>query len=394
MRRTFGFILCIYMFFLVGCQKKAIHYPISILAYNEEQGVIEEIVEKFRKTFAPIYNDITISYIDFQEALTKEVDFFRDYDIFPMDTIQLEGFIEKKLIVENTLHARQVRVYNAGGTAKAADYKGRVFNFPYTANTYLLFFDNNIYNTNDVKELEKMVKKEGNTEKIALGINFNDSKTLLSFYLGGKVQIFPDWDLFQVTLDSQQGIEITEHIANLKRKGIRNISYDDAVESFKNKELGAIIAPVEYANIYKETLKDRFAVAILPEIKLECTNSLYKLRPTVQVKAYGVNINAKSLNTSSELAYYLTSTPAQYLRFQKKKIYPTNKELKEKVDVKQDKIISTHLEQLQYAIPIPITKKMDKFWPEFTKLINELYEEKVYNIEQRIKELSEKIKTA
>lgn len=395
MKQLYSFMISICcLFLLIGCQKKAIHYPIRILAYNDEQIVLEEIVENFKKTFAPIYNEISISYIDYQEALNKDIDFYRDYDIFAMDTSQLEKFVEKKVIIENTLHSRQVLIYNAGGAAKASDYKGRVFNFPYTANSYLLYFDNNIYNSNDVIELEKMLIKKGNTGISALAIDFNDPYSLLSFYLGGKVQIFPDWDIFKVTLDSEQGIEITENIGKLRSKGVININYDDAIELFKNRLLGAIIAPIEYAMVYKETLKDRFAVAILPEIHLECTNSSFRLRPTVKVKAYGVNINAKSLNTSSELAYYLTSSPAQYLRFQKKKVYPTNKELSKKVDVKQDRVISTHLEQLQYSVPYPSSKKLDVFWVEFPKLMNELYEEKVYNIEERIKELSDKIRNA
>lgn len=382
------------MFILYGCHKKPIHYPIRILAYNEEQGVLEEIISNFKKTYAPIENEITITYIDSKEALKKDVDFFRDYDIFAIQTEQVEKLIEKKIIVENTLHSRQVMIYNAGGAAKAADHKGRIFNFPYTANTYLLFYDNTIYNTNDVKELQKMFTKEKSSDWASLGINLNDPYSLLSFYFGGKVQVFPDWDLFRVTLDSEQGIEITEYISKLKSNGVRNLSYDEASNLFKMKKIAAIIAPIEYASIYKDSLGERFAVALLPEVQLECDNSKFKLRPPVWVNMYSVNINAKSLNTASELTYYITSLPAQHLRFQKKRVFPTQKQLNEKQDVKDDKLILIHLEQLQYAIPPPITKKLDKFWIEFPLLMNELYEGRVYNIEDRIKELSNKIRNA
>ena len=233
-----------------------------------------------------------------------------------------------------------------------------VYGFPYTDNTFFLYYNKAVLTETDVQSFDGILKKCSANKQFAFPMA--DGWYTTSFYFGKDLgyQVAYDDNLAETSIDTdfdnETGVAVTTAMWDyVKTTGFKADANDSKITAGFND--GSIIAAV--TGIWNKTtiesyLGDNFAAAKLP------TYTLYKgatNEEQVQLKAFagyklmGVNNYSKNKTDALDFAEFYTNKENQIKHFEARGFVPTDKEARLDERVQKDICAKAITEQLNYS---------------------------------------------
>ncbi len=230
-------------------------------------------------------------------------------------------------------------------TVKTVTYNGAVYGVPYTTNTWFVYYDKSVFEKDDVKNLDAMLKKG------KVGIPLTDAEYISAFYLANGCTVGNSFDF-----SADKATAVTNYLVDLKNN--KNfVNCDTSVDSLKSGKVSAIFSTASnYEDVVEALGEDNVGIAIAPTFTLD-KNEL-QLKPFVSSSAIGVNPNSKSIKVAVALASFLAGSDAQKAHYELENIIPTDIN----IDDEEDRLLKIQRNTVKnLSVVEPITDKLPNF---------------------------------
>lgn len=236
---------------------------------------------------------------------------------------------------------------------------GAVYGFPFTTNTWFMYYDKSVFTEEDIKSLDTMLEKG----KVAFPLT--NSWYLPAFYVANGGTMFGDNQMDEsagIDFGGEKATAVTNYLVDL----VKNPNFSNDTDGFglaglADGRVNAIFSGAWDASAVQEALGDNMGVATLPTITIDGTAC--QLKSFAGTKVIGVNPNCEYQQVAVALAQYLSSPEAQLAHFTTRTIVPCNTELLEQEDVKTNEIIvAQNYTYENNSITQPFVTAMGLFW--------------------------------
>ena len=256
-------------------------------------------------------------------------------------------------------YLKQVQADNSKTFVDTVTYTdGGVYGFPYTANTWFMFYNKSIFTEEDVKSLDAMLAKA------AVAFPLTNSWYLWSFYAANGGTLFGD-----AGVDGSAGIvlgegatDVTKYLVNMAANA--NFKNDDAglgLAGLKDGTVGAFFSGTWDAEAVKAALGENMGVAQLPTITIN--GEAKQLKSFAGSKAIGVNKQSKNQKAAMQLAAFLSSAEAQKLHYELRGIIPAASALSSDALIAADVVaVGQSLTMQNTAVGQPTIPEMGDYW--------------------------------
>ncbi len=206
----------------------------------------------------------------------------------------------------------------------------QTYAFPYTDNTFFLYYNKAKLSEEDVKTLDGILAKCGPKEQF--GYPMNDGWYNSAFFFGkglGYDVEFSD-QLAEVSVDtdfgSAEGQKVVEAMWSYVNNPKVKADSDDSklTSGFQSGEIIAGVSGIWNKTSIQKYLGDNFGVAKLPTYTLE--GEQVQLKAFAGYKLFGVSKHSPNLVDAQEFAEFYTNKENQIKHFEARGFLPTNKE--------------------------------------------------------------------
>lgn len=182
---------------------------------------------------------------------------------------------------------KMIQEEDASPLISAITYQSAVYGVPYTAKTNVLYYDTSVFEEDDVKSLESILKKG------KIGIQLSNSDIVSAFYLINGLN-------FDLTTDT----EITNYLLDMTK----NKNYVDTNDVTQLGDgVDAVIASTDsYEEAHAALGNKNLGVAILPTFKPNDKN--VQMKSFIDETFVAVNPNSSNIKIAVALAQYLGSS--------------------------------------------------------------------------------------
>lgn len=233
-----------------------------------------------------------------------------------------------------------------------------VYAFPYTDNTFFLYYNKQYLNEEDILSLDGILAKCSANKKFAMPLN--DGWYNTSFYFGAGLG-------YEVTYnDSFAETKITTDFGGDTGKKVTQALYEtvsnpkvlpDANDStiaagFSDGTVIAATSGIWNKKTFSGYLKDNFGVAKLPTYTYDRDGSGEEQKQLTAFAGYklmGVGQYSKNKTAALDFAEFYTNKENQIRRFKDRGFVPTNKEARGEEDVQSDACAKAIETQLKYS---------------------------------------------
>ena len=250
--------------------------------------------------------------------------------------------------------------YEGAMDAATISVKGEdgVYGFPYTDNTFFLYYNKAVLTETDVQSFDGILKKCSANQQFAFPMA--DGWYSTSFYFGKDLgyQVTYDDNLAETSIDTdfdnETGVSVTTAMWNyVKTTGFKADANDSKITAGFND--GSIVAAV--TGIWNKTtiesyLGENFAAAKLPTYTLnkgEANEEQVQLKAFAGYKLMGVNNYSKNKTDALDFAEFYTNKENQIKHFESRGFVPTDKEARLDERVQKDICAKAITEQLNYS---------------------------------------------
>ncbi len=330
-------------------------------------------------------------------------------DVFGFVSDQLNNLVNAGAISPiNTRYADAVKATDLEAAINAATLKNpktgkdTLYAFPETGNGYYLVYDKSVVSAKQAQKLEDVLeacKKAGKKFIMDAGTGFYSCMFVFTGGLSldglekdGVTQKFNKYDEKEV-VDTMKAFSTLVHkyAGTFSSLAVDNIPSGFVSTEKRKSTCGAGIDGTWNSAADKEALGDNFGAAKLPTINVNGEDK--QIVSLYGYKMIGVNSASKYPRTSQILAYYLASEECQKQRVQQLGWDPTNKNIIDSDDVKNDPALSALVEQSQHAVPqVSIGKIWDPLATLGNKLIAEETDPEKYDFAKLLKDTIVSIK--
>lgn len=331
-------------------------------------GIVPYLCDKFNEAH-PEW-DIKFEYSAVSEAdagkeALKDIDATADVFLYAND--QIPSLVEAGAIAKlGGKNVDEMKANNSETMANTVTYKDGVYGFPFTPNTYMLFYDKSKFNDEEVKSLDTMMNIDLGSDVSNFSCPINNSWYISSFYYAGGGELFgPNGIDEDAGMTFGEHPEVTKYLVNLKNNPKFFCEPADStgasLSKFSEGKLGAFTTGSWDAKDIKKYLGDNMGVTVLPKITLDGQEK--QLMSFAGSKAVGVNPKSKNMEASVALAAYLGGEESQKLHFEVRGYVPTWKSVTESEEVKKDPVAAAVIAEINTASKTqPMVKKMDGYW--------------------------------
>lgn len=243
---------------------------------------------------------------------------------------------------------------NSNSIAASVTYNDAVVAFPFTSNTWFMYYDTSVFSEDDVKSLDTML------EKGKVSFPLSNSWYIASFYAANGCTLFGDGTDESAGIDfgGDKAAAVTNYLIDLAANPNFINDQDGAgMAGLRDGSVNVLFSGTWDAEAVKEALGDNFGVAALPTANIDGTEG--QLKSFVGSKAIGVNPNAENQQVAMALAAYLAGEEAQAAHYEMRNILPTNIN----VSVDGDAIATAVADVMQNtSIMQPLVSKMGNYW--------------------------------
>lgn len=374
---------------MTACGEKE---EVVIWGAQEDQALLRSLVEEFKAQNPDVKEDIRVEVQSVQYAqsvVDKDPDKAADVIMIPHDQL---GYMAKTgLIAEirdgtSATFASDIRNNNAESAVQQATYDGKVYGFPVTMDTYILYYTTDIFpdapgmdkflGSVDAMLAQDMPNIQGSKEKaIAFGYNIGDGFYLNAGFFAVGCTLYGENgdDVSACNWNNEQGMKFMRYAAKNFRQSGGKFRADDAknmATAVLNGRLGACISggwEMFDTFLGAENIKYR----TLPSITID--GEELPLKPFSNSKQYVINNMSKHKATASRLAAFVTSESAQ-LRFVKERgYYPANLNAQNDPSVTENDFFQVIKAQLEDSVPVPVIPEISRYWEPAKKLGSSIY---------------------
>ncbi len=301
---------------------------------QEDQAFGEEVAEAFKAAHPEKKYNIVFGQQSESDAGTKLLqDVTNAPDCFAFASDQILKLINGGAL--NRIGGERLDRMKAANTeasvdAASVDVGGDIstYAFPYTDNTYYLYYNKSKFTEDDIKTLDGILAKCTETEQFAYPLN--DGWYSSAFYFGAGLGYEVRWDenwgetYINTDIDSATGKEVAKVMLSLvKNPAFKPDSNDSKIcAGFEDGSIIAGVSGVWNRNAIMESLGEDFGAAALPTYTLSG-----KQTPLVAFAGYklmGV-CNYSSVKTDAlEFAEFFTNYDNQLKHFDARGFTPTN----------------------------------------------------------------------
>lgn len=212
---------------------------------------------------------------------------------------------------------------------------GGVYGYPFTTNTWYMFYNKSIFSEDDVRNLDTMLSKA----KVSFPLS--NGWYIASFYFANGGTMYGDGtDESQgVGFGGESGAAVTKYLVDLAANpNFINDDQGSGIAGLRDGSIGAMFSGTWDAKAIKEALGDDFGVAVLPTYTLDGEEK--QLKAFAGSKAIGVNSNSKCPKVAIELATFLGSAESQKEHFNLSNVIPSNVNLNDDPDISADPVVA------------------------------------------------------
>jgi arabinogalactan oligomer/maltooligosaccharide transport system substrate-binding protein len=347
---------------------------LKVWAPQEEQEILKKMCENF-KAAHPQYN-ITFDYGVISEADAAselQKDPAAGADVFAFASDQTATLANAGILYPITLNAEAIKGANSDSSVQAATVNGQLYGYPFTPNSWFMYYDKSKYSEEEVLSLDTMMAKDLGAGVKNFSVDINNSWYISAFFFAGGSTLFgPDGtDPTNCTFNDANGLAVGNYLIDL----VANPKFLDdqdgnILTAFTNGSLAAACSGTWNAEAIKEALGDNYGATKLPAIKLNGEDK--QLSSFADFKLIGVNSQTKNPIPAMELAEYLAGEDCQKLRFEARSIAPTNLKLAEDPAVLANPAVAALSLQSSYSTLQSSIPQMGNYWTPAEAFGNEL----------------------
>lgn len=337
---------------------------ISMWVPEADRAFLNQVIDAYKKTEKGKNVEILVGIQGENDSATKVLnDVENAPNLFSFASDQLN-----RLVVGDALAQiggeRLTRITEAN-TANSLDActvtvngQNQTYAFPYTDNTFFLYYDKSKFTETDVQTLDGILAKCSKDEQF--GYPIDDSWYSAAFFFGKGLgyEVTYNDKLAEVTVTtdfaSETGVKVAEamkgYVANPGFKADSNDS--KLVAGITGGNIIAGVSGIWNKNAIEEALGENFGAVKLPTYTLEGQQvqlTAFAGYKCLGVSKHGGNSDPAVRAVSLDFAEFYTNKENQIKHFEARGFLPTNKEAQNDDKVKNDVCAKAISDQLQYS---------------------------------------------
>lgn len=362
-------VLLLMTFSLYGCGNQEdisesstnVDNKLVVWVSGDELLFAQEMCNLFLEEYG--YEDLEIQCVEMSEEdaiYTLTYDWEKAADVLLYSSGDSRNIIDAGLLLPITLKDDELKNQYDSKAYNACSYDGLLYGIPIEPNVSIMYYNKNIFDKEDVRSVEGMLSR--NTS-----VTYNFSYQI-SYYLEAFFNAM-DCNLFgedgnqpnQCTWNNADGYKVSKYILDLLKNPLYYENIDgDAVELFKNGEIGAICLSSYYALELKEALGENLGAVKLPVINIDGKER--QLSDFIEYSGYGVNAYTQHPKEAQELVQWLGGELCQMKRYELYGAIPTLTELYQNDVLSKDDVVSAVVEQSKHSVVMPTISQMTLYW--------------------------------
>ena len=267
--------------------------------------------------------DITFNYGvcaegDAKSTITQDVE--NSADVYMLANDNIPDLVAANAIAElGGSYLDYVNTTNSDSIVASVTYNDAVVAFPFTSNTWFMYYDKSVFSDDDIKSFDTML------EKGKVSFPLSNSWYIQAFYVANGCTLFGDGtdEAAGVDFSGDKAATVTKYLVDLcKNPNFINDADGAGIAGLRAGSVNAIFSGTWDAESVKEALGDNMGVAALPTVNIGGTEG--QMKSFVGSKAIGVNPNAENMQVAMSLAAFLAGENAQKDHYDMRNILPTN----------------------------------------------------------------------
>ena len=259
----------------------------------------------------------------------------------------------------------QVTSTNSESLTASVTYNVAVLAFPFTSNTWFMYYDKSVYSEEDVKSLETML------EKGKVSFPLTNSWYIQAFYAANGCTLFGDGtdEAAGIDFGGDKAVAVTNYLVDLVKNPNFVVDADGAgLAGLREGTVNCVFSGSWDAANVQEALGENYAAAGLPTVNID--GNVGQMKAFVGSKAIGVNPNAENMQVAMALAAYLASDEAQQAHFDARNIIPASTNIIITEDVVAN---ATAAVVNEGSIMQPLVAKMSNYWSPAENMGKNIY---------------------
>ena len=302
--------------------------------------------------------DITFKYGvcaegDVKTTVTQDVK--KAADVYMLANDNIPDLVAANALAElGGSYLEDVQANNSESIASSVTYNDQLVAFPFSSNTWFMYYDKSVYSEDDIKSLDTML------EKGKVSFPLSNSWYIQAFYVGNGCSLFGDGTQADKGVDfgGDKAAAVTNYLVDLAANpNFINDADGAGLAGLRDGSVNAVFSGTWDAEAVKEALGDNMGVAALPTFTLDGKEC--QMKSFMGSKAIGVNPNAENMQASMALAAYLASEDAQKDHYDMRNILASNTN----IDVSSDEIAAAVADTMKNtSIVQPLLSEMSNYW--------------------------------
>lgn len=247
---------------------------------------------------------------------------------------------------------------NSDSILASVTYNDSVVAFPFTPNTWFMYYDKSVFSEDDVKNFDTMLEKAGEAGK-KVSFKLTDSWYIEAFYVANGCTLFGDGTDTDAGIDfgGDKAAAVTEYLVDLAANPNFLVDADGSGLAGLGDSVAALFSGTWDAEAVKEKLGDNMGVAALPTVTIDGKEG--QMKSFIGSKAIGVNPNAENQQVAMSLAAYLAGEKAQTAHYEMRNLVPSNIN----ISLADDPIATAVTNVMtDTSIMQPLCKEMSNYW--------------------------------
>lgn len=251
-------------------------------------------------------------------------------------------------------YLEDLKATNSESIVASVTYNDAVLAFPFTSNTWFMYYDKSVFSEDDIKSLDTML------EKGKVSFPLTNSWYIAAFYAANGCTLFGDGtdEAAGIDFGGEKATAVTDYLVDLAaNKNFINDADGAGMSGLRDGSVNAIFSGTWDSASVKEALGDNMGVAALPSVNIGGNERT--LKSFMGSKAVGVNPNADDMEVAMALAAYLAGTDAQKAHYDMRGILPSDTT----IDVSSDAIAQAVANVMTDTSMVqPLVSKMGQYW--------------------------------
>lgn len=344
-------------------EEEAITATITVWGPSEDQSADNgNWLPTMCEQFAALHPNWTLTFEygvcaegDAKATVTQDVE--NAADVYMLANDNISDLVAANAIAEiGGSYLDGIKAANTEAMVSTVTYNDAVYAFPFTPNTWFMYYDKSVYSEDDVKSLDTML------EKGKVSFPLSNSWYIEAFYLANGATIFGDG----ANVDANAGINfggdnavaVTNYLVDLvANPNFINDADGAGMAGLRDGSVNAIFSGSWDWNNVEEALGENIGVAALPTVNIDGTEG--QMKSFCGSKAIGVNPNAEYPEVAMALAAYLAGTEAQQAHYDMRNIIPSDQSISVEGNELAEAVADT---AVRTSVVQPLVSNMGLYW--------------------------------